>query len=429
MPPNSPQTLLSLERFREICGAHPYFFWQLSNSKIPLSDNSDALFVEKTWQRGLAAARSDVRLAIAQAEQKLQTELGYDVSTRYRTEGYAPSRVVTVRSNAWYGALPGYNRQPWFGGGILNLNVGKLQRIATVSYEKLVDSSTLEYSDSDGDGLNDTFTGTFADTDNDPALVLVAFSEADQPANYVTDESSSPVDWQLRPVKVKRLNDNTLQISGPSWLLVKPKMYEHAPPSAGYNNTLVGVDSSGALNPDTATNFVTGLTAWLKVYSNEGQATLVRRNGSEETEYPITATIVDARNGRVAVDFCGCYDYGSCCTGPVQEEIRINYEAGATADFRRAQYLQYQTDWDAVTAHFAIALMPQVTTLADRKNSVFNFYRLDLAQVGSQQGESGQGYRVDNGILSNGFQNTRRGAVEAWQVVTRLAQVRAINIY
>jgi hypothetical protein len=68
--------------------------------------------------------------------------------------------------------------------------------------------------------------------------------------------------------------------------------------------------------------------------------------------------------GLVQVDLSGCsyLSYGPSWCGPgnATEEIRINYEAGATNSFRQAQYLNYQTDWDTVVARFAIAELSQV---------------------------------------------------------------------
>jgi hypothetical protein len=259
MPPNKPQTALSLEAFREIVGWQNWYFYQLANSVIPLTDSANLIVCEYPWQRPMAAARSDFRRAIQKAEQQLSTALNYDVSTRYRSEGYAVGYLKQVRPSAyasWGGYGQGYGQG--YGGALLKLNVGKLQRIATVSYTSLGASVTLVYSDGDGDGLNDTFTATFTDSTSDPAKVIVAFSASDQPTNSSTASSSNPLDWQIRPVTVTRLNASTLQITGPSWLLVKPALYERAGPSAGYNSAQTGISSSGTFDPNTTTNFVSG---------------------------------------------------------------------------------------------------------------------------------------------------------------------------
>lgn len=430
MPPNKPQTLLSLEAFRENIGWMPYSFYQLSNDKIPLTDSADVIVCEYPWQRPMAATRSDFRRSIQVAEQKLSTFLNYDVSTRYRTEGYAVGFLRQLPRSSAYGNWGGY-----YGGGygssLLTLNVGKLQRIATVSYTSLVASTTLVCSDSDSDSLDDTFTATFADTTSDPDSVIVAFSAADQPNSYGSaDASSNPLDWQIRPVTVTRVGA-TLVVTGPAWLLVKPVLYERAGPSAGYNSSQTGISSSGTFDPTTATNFVTGLTAWLKVYSNENQATFVRRYGTLEETTQIDVTVVDADLGQVQLNLSGCYGYAPswCGPGPATEEIRINYEAGATSQFRQAQYLNYQTDWDTIVARFAIAELAQAPAATGKQNPIIDYWRKDLAVSGSSSSMGvGDTYRISNDVLNNDFHNTRRGAVEAWVAVRSLGLLRAINL-
>lgn len=431
MPPNKPQTLLSLEAFRENIGWMPFSFYQMANSTIPLTDSADVIVCEYPWQRPQAAARSDFRRSIQVAEQKLSTFLSYDVSTRYRSEGYPVGFLKQLPRSSAYSNWGGYYGGGYgYGAALLTLNVGKLQRIATVSYTQLIESATLVYSDGDSDGLDDTFTATFADAVTDPASVVIAFSASDQPTNSSTAASINPVEWQIRPVTVTRLNPTTLQVVGPSWLLVKPVLYERAGPSAGYNSSQTGISSSGTFDPDTAANFVTGLTAWEKVYSLENQATFVRRYGTVETTTQIDVTIVDADLGQVQINLSGCYGFAPswCGPGPATEEIRINYEAGATSAFRQAQYLNYQTDWDSVVARFAIAELAQVPAATQKQNPVLFHWRQDLAISGSSSSMGvGDTYRISNDILNNGFRNTRRGAVEAWLAVQSLAQYRAIS--
>jgi hypothetical protein len=156
----------------------------LPGDKTPLTDSADLIVGEYPWQRPMAAARSDFRRAIAVAEQKLSTFLNYDVATRYRSEGYAVGYLKHLPQSGAYGNWGGYYPGGYnyrFGGALLQLNVGKLQRIATVSYSNLVASTVLNYTDGDNDGLNDTFTAEFPDTTSDPASVLIAFS-ASRPA-------------------------------------------------------------------------------------------------------------------------------------------------------------------------------------------------------------------------------------------------------
>lgn len=441
MPPNKPQTALSLETFREVINWHPFLFYQLANEKTPLTDSADLVVAEYTWQRPMAASRSDFRRAIAVAEQKLATFLSYDVATRYRQEALDPGylRAISGPPQTRYGGYGanGYAGYYYGGGGpaLVQLQVGKIQKVATVGYTALTEFA-VTITDEDGDGLLDTFTGTFADSATaDLASVLVAFQEGDQPANSFSANSSNPVDWQIRPVTVTRPDASTIEVTGPSWLLVKPVNYERAGLAAGYNSNQTGISSSGTFDPNAAGTYVSGLAAWVKGYSSVNQATFVRRYGAEEYTSQVDVTVVNADLGQLQVNLWGCYNNfntlaPSCWPGPgpMTEELRINYEAGATgANYQQSGYLAYQTEWEQVVARFAIAELAQVPGATQKQNPALYYWREDLAHTGSINNGSGDSYRISNEILGNPFRNTRRGAVEAFLAVSSLAQHRAVN--
>lgn len=434
MPPNKPQTLLSLEKFRQDINWHPFFFYQLVQSSLtPLTDSADLIVSEYTWQRPMAAARNDFRRAIQSAEQKLCTLLNYDVATRYRQEVVDLNYLRLQNTNAGYGYgssyMSGYN---YDNPARFNLRVGKLQRIGTVGYTALTDFAVI-ITDEDSDGILDTFTGTFANSDTtlDLSTVVVAFKTADQlPASATGADTTSPVEWLVRPITVTRLNPTTIQVVGPSWLLVQPKSYEKAGPSAGVMNPVgsTGISTSGTFDPNQTGTYVAGLSVWQKVYTDENVATFVRKFGGSEYTFQTPVTIVNADLGQVQIDLWNCYGGVPACVGYGTDELRINYEAGATADFEQAGYLPYLSDWETIVSRFAIAELAQVPAATQRQNPALYWWREDLAHTGSQSANmAADSYRVSNDILNNPFRNTRRGAVEAFMAVSSLAQQRAFN--
>lgn len=444
MPPNKPQTALSLEAFRQVIGYAPFVFYQLANEQVPLTDFSNLVVSEYNWQNPMAASRSDFRRAIQTAEQKLCDLLNYDVSTRYRQQavdpGYLRSLVNPARINGGYGfygpvggvygSWGGYYGNSYQAPTLIQLEVGKLQRIATVSYTALGDFA-ITITDEDGDNVNDTFTGTFADSTSDPAQLVVAFSDSDQVSASATGAATTdPTDWLIRPVTITRKDANTLQVIGPSWLVVKPINYEKATPAAGYNSSQTGVSSSGTFDPNAASGvYVATLALWQKVYTDENTATFVRRFGGDEYAYTVPVTIVNADLGQVEIDLWSCYSCApSCWPGMSTDELRINYEAGATNDYKRFPYLKFESDWETIVARFAVAELPQSPAATQRQNPMMAFYREDLARTGTVGSDgAGSSYRISNDILNNPFRNTRRGAVEAFQAVQSLAQHRAVN--
>jgi hypothetical protein len=433
MPPNSPQTLLPLETFRQILSWQPFHFYQLANATVPITDSCSPLVREYQWQKSKNAGRYDIREALATAEQRLAEMLNYEVGIRYRSEVLDPGYLKRVSGppqtyggGGWYGGYASSYAGWWrYGPALLQLSVGKLQRVATVSYTQLVSSTALNHADTDNDGLNDTFTATFADMTSDPAQVIIAFSAADQVAGSATTAlSQQPLDWQIRPVKVTRLNATTLQAVGPSWLLVKPAKYEGYYVGGANQPNLAGVDTSGALNPATATNFVTELTAWLKTYSSPDVAQYVQRYGSEAYSIDVPVTWVDGDLGQLQIDLSGVCRAPSCWPNGFTEEIRINYEAGVPPQYLRG--LGFTGDWNQVVTRYAIAeLQRPICSCADM-NQQLSYWQQDLAMTGMGESNNQSLFRVANDILDCPL-GTRRGAVDAWRAVGRLAQHRAVN--
>jgi hypothetical protein len=100
---------------------------------------------------------------------------------------------------------------------------------------------------------------------------------------------------------------------------------------------------------------------------------------------------VDADMGQVQLICPGVMGSAAnwCGPGTPTEEIRINYEAGATDAFRAAQYSQYQTDWDTTVARFAIAELAQVPAATQKQNPQVFYWREDLAHTGYRRHRGG----------------------------------------
>ena len=443
MPPNSSQTLLPDETFRQVINWQPYFYRQLATKEMPITSSCNPLVREYQWQGNVQAGRSDIRSAIATAEQRLCEMLNFDVGMRYRQEaidpGYlkrisGPQQTYYSGGGGWWGGY-GYGLYPgWWRSGpaLVQLSVGKLQKIATVSYTQLADSTALNRYDTDGDQLDDTFVATFADTTSDPAMLIVAFKAADQVFSttyqYQTALSQEPLDWQIRPVKITRLNANTIQAVGPSWLLVKPAKYEGYYVGGLNEPSLAGIDSSGAIALKDAANFVTGLTLWTKVYTNADTIEYVVRADGQAYSTQIPVTWVDGDLGQIQINLSGvCYPFAapSCWTAGVTEEIRVNYEAGATPQYLRG--IGFTTDWSQVITRYALAELQKPICACDTLNQQLFYWQADLALVGRGESNNTEMFRVANDVLDCPL-GTRRGAVDAWRAISRLAQHRAVNL-
>jgi len=109
------------------------------------------------------------------------------------------------------------------------------------------------------------------------------------------------------------------------------------------------------------------------------------------------------------------------------EEIRVNYEAGAPPQFWQG-HSGWVVNWQQVIARYAIAeLQRPICSCADLNQQLF-YWQTDMAQTGTQtSAESGMSFRIANEVLGNPL-GTKRGAVDAWRAISRLAQHRAVNL-
>lgn len=408
-------TLLPLDEWRRLIGWHPWFFWQLSNRKTPITSRVNGIIRQYDWQKADYISRSEILEAIAQAESELATYLGYSVAPHWRTEEIDLDRPGR-----------GCFDSP------LQLAEGKLIQVATQSWT-LINTAAPTYSDSDSDGLDDTFTATVADTTTDPADAALFFAVADRLPGTETDIER----YKIAPVTITRQDANNLKVVGKKWLLVKPAKYEGMGAVPGYDASMTGGDSSGSFDPDVADNFVGTVAFYKETLTNANKATLVYDLVGTETTYQLDVTVVDKEISLVSLGLsagqtisctcaCGCsngwwgwgYSCGFCVAGCATQarRIRITYQAGATL-----------ADWQTTVMRLSCAELDRAMPDTSGINRTLARWQRDLAQVGA--GTSGgqfESYRIDNAMLGNPL-GTRAGHIDAWQRILALRQLRGIS--
>jgi hypothetical protein len=411
--------LLPLDTLRELISYNPFHFWQLANKLVPITDSCNTILRKYAWQARQAAGRAELEEKIGLAEQRLKEYLGYSVAPHWVTE------TLDV----------GCYRQLLWGRGLLTLQEGKVRQVGTLAISQIGEGAA-DLSDSDHDGLDDTFTALISDSTTSPADVRIYFAAADR-----YDDSQDLDYWEIRPVKVTRLNATTLQAVGRSWLLVKPYRYDGVGNPVGYNPDLTGLNSSGALDPSDPDTYVANVAFYKRTISATGVATLTNDTAGTITSYTLSAEIGNHETGQVLVQpqpgqgipcFCGCgwnwnwpwgfgifgfYPSGQpCYTQPVQQ-VTISYEAGADI-----------ANWKTIITRLALAeLMRAICACEDANKEVYRWQQ-DLARVGTSNGiGSGESFRVDTKALANFF-GTRAGQVDAWRQVRNLRLGTSVNV-
>jgi hypothetical protein len=416
-------TLLDLDTFRSIIGWNPLHFWQLSNEDYsPLTNACSTLLREYSWQNAGAAGRTEIAEAIATAEKRLTDYLKFSPISHYVTDV-----VETGCLQHNFGAYQGAG-QP----GFVRLNEGKVTRLATETATLIDDAAAVVYTDEDGDGLDDTFAVTINDSATDPADIEVYFSSGDQLVPFNTSDYLCR--WQIRPVVTTRTNANTIVVKGARWLCVKPVRYESFVAAAGYNNDTFGnLDSSGALDPTVATNFVTRLGVYKRETSATNQATLVYTNGDgSESSYSFNVTLAAASSGLVALRIAGGADCPCTCGygfwnpygafGAYQNvgypaypsvRLEINYRAGGAL-----------ADWQTIVTRLALAELKKRICACEDANMEIYRWQQDLARA---NGVTEEQFRISNEALGNPL-GTLRGQIYAWERIKDRGLTRGIRV-
>jgi hypothetical protein len=386
---------LPLETWRSIFSAHPFHFWGLASSAVPVTSDCNVVTKEYAWQDAMAAGRSEIRRAIETAETRLREYLGYPVAPTYLS-----------REISWPG---GY--QP-----TVQLPDGYVQAIGVESLA-LIEEVAVTYTDADSDGLLDTFIATVTTTETDPERLVVYFVPADRLEQAAVSER-----WRVAPVSIT-INGGTATIKGRRWLLVRPILYEGIraaaldPQTAGNLATHIAVYSRHTIDPQATLTWEAGPWPWFCSCTTDA-------SGDPAAIATASARVAlrDARHGIVAPAEA-VYDadsatwhaaYWGTCRAP--DHVTINYLAGLPLVAG-----QMDPAWQLIVARLAAAELGKPIEACKVSNRELHVWQTDLARTGGNNDE--QFGAISAADLDNPF-GTRRGHVYAWKRVKQLAQLR-----
>lgn len=374
--------LLHLEKWREIMAFHPYHFWQLSNSEdVPLTASCNSLVREYAWQNAGAAGRNEIRQATLRAEQLLRDYLRYSIAPHWVTETiYLPEGVPSI----------------------VTLSESKLLAIGTVAYQ-LVGDVIIALGKTVASGIYDKFTTVFnLPSGSALADMALVFTVADRPK-----DPNDLQKWQV-PVQLT-LSGDVVSVTGKSWLLVKPVLYEGV------------ITGSDVIDPTDTANYVASLSVYKRVISNANTASLGYDNCGTIGTYTVCADIVNGETGQISIkplagiDYgtncnCGCYGWGShslynhFCEP--SGKLTITYRAGASLP-----------DWENIVAYLTAAELNRKICGCEDASEELKRWQANLALAETANSNAnGERYRVPDAVLKNAF-GTRHGHVYAWERV------------
>lgn len=401
--------LLPLDEWRRIMGFHPFHFWQLADTALaPVTSACNTLVFESSWQYADAVGRSDILRAIQHAEDKLADYLGFAPAPRQEYDEVPFPQFFDPR-NTYLSSADAQGR--WLA---LNLTKRRVATLGTLTVAEIGDAA-VTLSDTDGDGLNDTFTVSIATTVTDPDQLAVYFAAADR-----FDGSDLSERWRVVPVSVS-IAAGVATIKGRAWTIVKPVQYS----GVGRN----GLEATGNVYAGTLTVArravdTTQQGEWLwetspgggcdtndpSGYYAQGARYIVRNSDAgivagEAAEYDTDAQVWGATAWPVAY---------------APERARVYYTAGYTdGSAPMAEWMKI------VVARLAAAEMAAPICGCKVANRELSRWQFDLAlQSGAADAE---GYQLSFEDMNCPF-GTRRGQVYAWHEIQRIVQHRAVTV-
>jgi hypothetical protein len=413
--------LMPLDYWREIIGYNPWHFWGLADSSIvPVTSKCNDVVREHGWQGSDEAGREDIRTAIIAAEKLCYDNLYYWPAPAYSFETHPWPRYIDQRL-ARLGR--GDARGNWIN---IQLGEGYVDAVGVEAFNAVQLQAGVVYSDTDGDGLDDTFTIMVATTVTDPKEIAVYFVDADR----LPEDNLFSNRWRIEPVNVQISFGNAI-ITGKRWLAVKPILYEDknnypidptddanfitvADVMQRYtktNGTDPAVDSMAALIWETKpcwwgcdndpTNSSTDPAAEGWVAARAGI-----RNSDAGIVTPAEA-VYNASSGT----WYHPNDCFSTCSEP--DRVLVRYLAGMRLDSQGHMFRPMRT----LVARLSCAEMTRRICACDVANREWTNWQFDVSRVNSPET-----YQMNLDTLSNPL-GTRRGHIYAWQQFKSLARV------
>jgi hypothetical protein len=405
--------LLSLRQFQELTGWHPlHFFGLASNSVAPVTSSCVDLIRQHNWQNTDGIGRSELEQAITTAEQKIQRYLGFAPAERYtQVDATWPALGIDPNYRPLYLrslALPDEGYVSGFGTEVL----AAVELGAAIVYSAVA---------SVGAGFDDTATITVATTETDATKLRLYVPDAERvPARTAAGE-----DWRINPIKAT-ITGGTATLIIPSWLLVRPILYEsfaiNTPngidpaDSASYLSTLDVYTSSASDNHGTAYYDGAPYPGWCcAVGDNAAVAYANIRSALVNPKYGIINPMVSVYNADTAT--WSSTPLAGQCRAP--DRLLLNIRAG----FPRQANGDMASEFATIVARLAMAEIQGRPCGCDSANHVWDHWQTDISRTsGADQ------FAFKEAALNNPF-GPKRGHIEAWQAVLRLQHVRGVTIH
>lgn len=412
-------TKLPLDTWAKIMGIHPLHFNQVRIDTDPHCDN---IMFQHEWQTADHVSREEIARAIAEAEAKIESQLGYhlcptwDVDEWHDTIRPKISEFLNFNSSD----VRGFNQT-------VRANWGYMISGGIRSKEVIDAAASIVYSDADSDGYDETATVSVPTTVADKNEIAVYY-----PGKNGEDS------WEIRPIEVSIATGIATIIFRREQAIIASKL------------DVLDTENAEAIGTVDA-DFLTTVDVYRKYNDPQSQASFLwepftnncgtcNGDGCANCAYTIQTGCFlirgDPRQSIVSYkpatwDSDGLvFDTASWSLNRQPDIVRLYYYSGWRN--KNQNYVsRMDTEWERTVAYMAAAMLdrPACECSAD----TWNRWRQDLTLVqGDEDGrpffrEPGSGITGGRGITGNPF-GTRRGEVYAWNKVSSLIKATAVRL-
>lgn len=389
------RTLIPLDRVAAVTGIDPLHFNGVVSSVRPQGyepgySDCDDIWFQYDWQSVGKFSRENLAYVLRQAEDVTAKYLGYyplpkwiSAEEHVLTSSYVPELYSHMNSRG----LPKSVLTNW--GKVIELGVKALSLIE--------EDVAIVYSDSDGDGYDETATVTVATSVTDEEEIAVFYPNRTE-------------DWEIRPVEIE-ISGGTATITFRRELAVLPELIERMP--SPDDPTLV-------VDGDDDTNFLATVDVYRR-YNDQSQQVVFYVEPSTclgscaPAEITGCGYIRDANRGIVAYKQA-TYDEdtetwasSTQCYQPLRAELY--YRAGLRNLDMSYPSLEMDSTLERLIIYYALTLADKNVCGCNNFSSHLDYLRVDLSEIGEDRT-----YQTTPQILDNPL-GTTRAAVMLWKYI------------
>lgn len=387
------KTQLPLDTFAYHAQINPLHFNQVQLNNVLVSKLCGLPILQYDWQLAQRIGREAIAQAVADAESKIEHELGFKLTAQW---------IAGEQHSISYNQHP-LIRADW-----------KHVRYGGIEAWSLIDATVaVTYSDEDSDNYFETATMTVTTTVTDPEEIAVFYPGVD--VDDIDEEG-----WEVRPIKVK-ITAGVATITCRREQLVKKSL-------------LTEMFDPRAVEGDTAGNFLTEVSVF-RHYNDPSQQFQFISDGTcctscQACGYSIQTGCLSVRDARTGMLLATAGDWNAetstftlaCNCFGYPFKGKLYYRAGlGFKDYK----LRMPPHWERAVTYYALTLLDRPLCECNSLAAFADVWRTDLA-LRSSSGAQSQSFSIGNRVVNCPL-GTTRGALHAWDLIQKERVGEAAN--